>query len=171
MSQRHLEEHIDLIAQHEQQFLANRTPGERWGDEIAVFVGSFTFVGIHVLLFTTWIAWNVLPNLHHFDPVPFSLLGTTVAMEAILLASFILMRQARMGRRADERDHLMLQMLILTEKELTALLRMDRDIARRVGADRAANATEVQEFSEPTSIEEVVQTIRENLDSALEQEE
>jgi hypothetical protein len=34
------------------------------------------------------------------------------------------MRQSRMSRRAEERDHLMLQLLLLTEKELTAVLGM-----------------------------------------------
>ena len=92
-------------------------------------------------------------------------------MEAILLASFILMRQARMSRRADERDHLMLQILILTEKEITAVLKMDRHIAVQVGAEKAANTAEVRELSQQTSIDEVAQTIRENLDAVLDASE
>jgi hypothetical protein len=35
MSQSHIEEHIDLIAKHEQDFLVRRTPSERLGDTIA----------------------------------------------------------------------------------------------------------------------------------------
>ena len=88
-------------------------------------------------------------------------------MEAILLASFILMRQSRMSRRADERDHLMLQILILTEKEITAVLKIDRQIAEQVGAEKAANTAEVRDLSVQTSIDEVAQTIRENLDAIL----
>lgn len=38
----------------------------------------------------------------------YTMLDTVVAMEAILLASFILMRQTRAGRRTDEREHLLL---------------------------------------------------------------
>jgi uncharacterized membrane protein len=91
------------------------------------------------------------------------LLQTMVAMEAILAASFILMRQARMGRRSDERDHLMLQILLLTEKELTALLGMDRQIASEMGLTHAANDREVRELSKDISIEDVAQTIKENL--------
>lgn len=168
MPQTHIEEHIDLITKHEQEFLANRTRSERLGDNIAVFIGSFGFVGLHLLLFAVWIGWNMVPG-SHFDPWPFSLLGTIVAMEAILLGSFILMRQARLGRRAEERDHLMLQILILAEKEITAVLKMDRQIAQKVGADKAANSAEVRELSQQTSIEEVAITIRENLDSLLEE--
>jgi len=163
MSQNHIQEHVDLIAKHEQEFLEQRTRSERLGDSIAAFVGSFGFVSAHLSLFLAWLAWNVAPGTHHFDPAPFSLLGTLVALEAILLASFILMRQARMSRRADERDHLMLHVLLLTEKEITAVLKMDRQIAHQVGLEKAANTTEVRELSQHTSIEDVAQTIRENL--------
>ena len=167
MPQNHIDAHIDLITQHEQEFLARRTKSERLGDQLAIFVGSFRFVGFQLLLFGIWIAWNVIPNKRQFDPVPFSLLGTILAMEAILLASFILMRQSRMSRRADERDHLMLQILILTEKEITAVLKIDRQIAEQVGAEKAANTAEVRDLSVQTSIDEVAQTIRENLDAIL----
>ena len=163
MAPNHVQEHVDLIAKHEQEFLEQRTPAERFGDTVAAFVGSLSFVALHLTLFFAWIAWNSLPHLHHFDPAPFGLLGTVVAMEAIVLASFILMRQARMGRRAEERDHLMLQVLLLSEKEITALLKMDRQIAQQVGLDKVANTAEVRELSQHTSIDDVAQTIRDSL--------
>ena len=165
MSQTHIDAHVDLIAKHEQEFMAKRTPGERLGDKIASWVSSFAFVAVQVSFVLLWVLWNVFSQDRHFDPYPFSLLGTVVAIEGILLASFILMRQARMGRRADERDHLMLQILLLSEKEITAVLKVDREIAAQVGAERAANTTEVRELSQQTSIEDVAQTIRENLDA------
>jgi uncharacterized membrane protein len=163
MSQSHIQEQIELIAKHEQEFLERRTQAERFSDLIAGFIGSLAFVGVHLCVFAVWIVLNLLPHARHFDPEPFSLLQTLVAMEAILAASFILMRQARMGRRSDARDHLMLQILLLTEKELTALLGMDRQIASEMGLDHAANTQEVRELSRETSIEDVAQTIKENL--------
>lgn len=165
MPQNQIQEHIDLIAKHEQEFLEQRTLPERIGDAIANFAGSIGFVFFHMMLFVVWISWNTLPVTQHYDPAPFSLLGTLVALEAILLASFILMRQARTARRADERDHLMLQILLLTEKEITAVLGVDRQIARQVGLDTVANNAEIRELSQPTSIEDVAQTIKETLDS------
>lgn len=168
MPQTRIDAHIDLIAKHEQEFLSKRTTGERIGDNIALFIGSFRFVGIHLVLFFAWIGWNLFPGPSHFDPPPFSLLGAIVAMEAILLGSFILMRQARLGRRAEERDHLMLQILMITETEITAVLKMDRQIAEHVGAGKAANSAEARELSQQTSIEEVAHTIQENLDSLAE---
>lgn len=163
MPQSHIQEHIELIAKHEEEFLAQRTRAERLSDNIAGFVGSLKFVGVHLGLFGFWITWNMMPDLHHFDPAPFSLLQTVVAMESILVASFILMRQARLGRRADERDHLMLQMLILTEKEITAVLGMDRSIAKEIGLEKEANQPEIKELSQATSIDDVAKTIKETL--------
>jgi uncharacterized membrane protein len=161
--QSHIQDHVELIAKHEMEFLTNRTRSERIIDSVAGFIGSLKFVLVHLIVFALWITWNLLPQATHFDPRPFGLLQTCVAMESILAASFILMRQARLGRRADERDHLMLQILILSEKELTALLTVNREIATGVGLEDIANKDEVIELSEPTSIEDVAQTIAENL--------
>jgi uncharacterized membrane protein len=164
MSQSHIEEHIDLIAKHEEDFLTRRTPSERLGDTIAGFAGSLRFVAIHLAIFAGWMIFNAA-SPHRFDPPPFPLLGTLVALEAILLASIILMRQSRMSRRAEERDHLMLQILLLTEKEITAVLGMDRKIAGQVGLQRVANDKELEQLSQHTSIDDVAQTIKDKLPS------
>lgn len=73
MSQSHIEAHVDLIANHEQEFLAKRTPGERLGDRIAAWVGSFTFVILHVcFFFVLWTFWNHLSSTtRQSDPYPF----------------------------------------------------------------------------------------------------
>lgn len=167
MSQTHIQEHVDLIAKHEQDFLTNRTAAERLGDSIAGFAGSLAFVAIHLAVFAGWMIFNTasftLPR--HFDPPPFSLLGTIVAIEAILLASVILMRQSRMSRRAEERDHLMLQVLLLTEKEITAVLGMNRQIAGKVGLRQVADDKEIEQLSQHTSIDDVAQTIKGQLPS------
>jgi uncharacterized membrane protein len=161
----HVQEHIDTIARHEQDFHARRTLSDRIGDRIAAFAGTFRFVFIHLLIFSSWILVNTLHvgPLQHFDPAPFPLLDTVVALEAILLASFILMRQSGLAKRADERDHLMLQILLLAEKEVSALIRINTEIAARVGLPAIAKDEEIQEMAETTSIDTVAQTIQENL--------
>jgi len=79
------------------------------------------------------------------------------------LVSFILMRQVRIGRRSEEREHLMLQILLLSEKELTAALDLNRQIARQVGLAHAADQPEVEQLSQHTPIDDVAQTVREEL--------
>ena len=107
------------------------------------------------------------PEFSHFDPVPFSLLGTAVAMEAILLASLILMRQSRLARRADEREHLMLQILLLTEKEVTAVISMNQQIASEVGLTEIKNSEEIEQLGQKTSIDDVAQDIQRSLSEDL----
>jgi uncharacterized membrane protein len=156
-------EHIELIARHEQDFLASRTAGERFADRVANVIGSVPYVVAHVAVFTAWIVWNVAPGFHHFDPFPFPLIDTVFAFEAILVASFILMRQSRMSRRSDERDQLMLQILLLTEREITALLGMERQVAQHVGLENIDGDQEISQFTQQTSIDDVAQIIQENI--------
>jgi uncharacterized membrane protein len=165
----HVQEHIGTIAKHEQEFLARRSPAERLGDLTAAIVGNLGFVAAHIVLFLFWILANTLhmPPIPHFDPVPFSLLGTVVAMEAILLASLILMRQARLARRADEREHLMLQILLLTEKEVTAVISMNQQIAAKVGLRDIKNSREIEQLGRNTSIDDVAQDIQRILSEDL----
>ena len=165
----HVQEHIGTIAKHEQEFLARRSSAERLGDLTAAIVGNLGFVAAHIFLFLFWILANTLDMLPipHFDPVPFSLLGTIVAMEAILLASLILMRQARLARRAGEREHLMLQILLLTEKEVTAVISMNQQIAAKVGLRDMENSKEIEKLGRNTSIDEVAQDIQRSLSEDL----
>ncbi len=165
--QAHLQEHIDLIARHEQEFLAQRTQSEKLGDRMASFIGSLTYVSLHVVIFVLWVGWNWLPSLriYRFDPAPFPFLAVLLAFEAILVASFILMRQSRISRRSEERDQLMLQMLLLSERELTALLGMERQMAHRMGLHGIAADQEITQLSQQTSIDELAQGLKETLPS------
>jgi len=163
--QGHVRDHIDLVVKHEQEFLAQRTPTEKMGDRMASLIGSLKYVFAHLILFAVWTLWNSLPlpGLPHFDPFPFQFLATLFGFEAILVAAFILMRQSRISRRSEERDHLMMQILLLTEREITAVLGVDRQIAERIGLHKIASDEEISQLSEHTSIDELAQGIKESM--------
>jgi hypothetical protein len=57
----------------------------------------------------------------------------------------------------------MLQILLLTEKEVSAVVRMNQQIAEQVGLRSISKDKEIQELGKPTSIDVVAQTIHENL--------
>ena len=57
----------------------------------------------------------------------------------------------------------MLQVLLLSEKEITALLGMDRQIANKVGLPHVANDNEIEQLSQRTSIDDVANTIKDKL--------
>ena len=59
----------------------------------------------------------------------------------------------------------MLQVLMLTEREITASLGMQREIAASMGLHKIAADREVTQLSQQTSIDEVAQIIKETLPS------
>jgi uncharacterized membrane protein len=98
-----------------------------------------------------------------FDPYPFSLLGVIVAVEAVILSSFILMRQNRMMRRGERRDHLNLQVDLLAEKEITTVLQMVRAICAQMGLQNIAADRDIRELSQTTSIESLSKSLEDRL--------
>lgn len=64
---------------------------------ISAFAGSMLFAYLHVVWFGFWIAANngYLPNVVPFDPFPYGLLTMIVSLEAIFLATFIMVNQNR----------------------------------------------------------------------------
>ncbi len=148
--------------------MEQRTLSERVGDRIAGFAGSMSFVLIHVLLVLSWVLINVnqVSWISRFDPYPFSLLGMIVAVEAVVLSSFILMRQNRMTKRAERRDHLNLQIDLIAEKEITKLLQMVHAICDDMGLKQIAEDQELKEFSQETSVETLTQRLDDTLPEA-----
>jgi uncharacterized membrane protein len=86
-----------------------------------------------------------------------------VAVEAVILSSFILMRQNRMMHRGERRDHLNLQVDLLAEKEMTKVLQMVRAICERMGLQNIMADKEIGELSENTSIESLSRTLKDRL--------
>jgi uncharacterized membrane protein len=162
---RHAKAHIDSIVKQEEEALERRSAAERLADSVGIFAGSITFIVIHLLAVTCWVWVNsgLVSPVRPFDPWPFSFLGVTVAVEAVILSSFILMRQNRMMRRAERRDHLHLQVNLLAEKEVTTLLQMVRAICGHLGLQRIAADENILELSKTTSIESLSQTLEDRL--------
>src|SRR6202162_5125701 len=139
--------HIDSIVRQEEEALERRSSSERLADAVGVFAGSLLFVVLHLGLVIVWLVVNSgeIPGIRPFDPHPFSLLGVIVAVEAVILSSFILMRQNRMMRRGDRRDHLNLQIDLLAEKEITKVLQMVRAIGGHRGLQNMRADKEIRE--------------------------
>jgi uncharacterized membrane protein len=158
---RQSESHIDAIVRQEEEALERRSGSERLADGVGGFAGSLPFVVLHLVFLIGWLLVNSgkIPTIRPFDPYPFSLLGVIVAVEAVVLSSFILMRQNRMMRRGERRDHLNLQVDLLAEKEITKVLQMVRAICGHMGLQNIMADSEIRELSENTSIESLSQTV------------
>ncbi len=159
------EANIEMIVRLEEEFLARRTALERAADAIADFTGSMKFVVLHVIWFGLWFILNSgkLALVPAFDPYPFVLLAMLVSCEAVLLSTFVLMRQNRMSRRADQRGHLELQINILAEREITKLLQMQGLLCDHLGLKQAAVDQEAKELSQTTAVEGLAQELERKL--------
>jgi uncharacterized membrane protein len=159
------ESHINSIIRQEEEALERRSSAERFADGVGVFAGSLPFIAVHLVFLLAWLLVNdgEIPWVRPFDPYPFSLLGVIVAMEAVILSSFILMRQNRMMRRGEIRDHLNLQVDLLAEKEITKVLQMVRAICGHMGLQDIMADKEIRELSQNTSIESISQTLEDRL--------
>lgn len=117
---------IDAIAKLEHETLSRRTATERVSDAIAKLVGTIGFLLAHLLLIFAWGLANlhVIPALKAFDPFPFAILALVVSSESVFLTIFVLISQSRMARQSERRAHLVLQVGMLSEQELTTLLQM-----------------------------------------------
>jgi uncharacterized membrane protein len=158
-------ENIETIAAMEQEFLKRRTRWDRIADAIAAFSGSMGFVIVHLLALTGWFTVNLglIPLIKPFDPYPFVLLAMVVSCEAVLLSTFVLMKQNRMSRRAEDRDQLHLQIALLTEREVTKVLQAQQRISEHLGAPPETFDLETRELSQETAVDDLARKLRESL--------
>ncbi len=159
-----VEANIHCVADLERAFEQRRRLTDRIADAIGGFTGSIAFVVIHLLLIAAWFLINagVVPHVKKFDPFPFILLSMVVSVEAVLLSTFVLMKQNRMQQKTDIRDHLNLQIDLLAEKEVTKALQMLRAIAEKVGVDEK-NDVELEEMANTTSVDLLAERIESSM--------
>jgi uncharacterized membrane protein len=155
-----IRQNIETIAKLEAQFSQRRTWADRMADRIGNFTGSISFVVVHAL----WIGGWILLNLHsvfgirRWDPFPFVFLASVVSVEAIFLSTFVLIKQSRMSRRADDRAHLDLQINLLAEREMTLMLQMLQSVCTRLNVQ--APHEEVNELTAETPVEAVANELQ-----------
>jgi uncharacterized membrane protein len=144
---------IQAIAELERNALEERTSFDRVTAAVTRVAGSTTFIAVHALWFTAWIALNI--TRYAFDAYPFSLLNLIVALEAVFLTSIVLMTQNHMSRLVDRRAHLDLQVNLLAEQELTAMLHMLHALCTSAGVKVTIRDERVQQLLTETDIQKI----------------
>jgi len=156
---------IEAIAKLEHEALDRRTVTERFSDAIVKFIGSVAFLLLQLLLVLTWSAinLNVIPGVKPFDPFPFGILALVISSESVLLTIFVLISQNRMTRQADRRSHLDLQVGMLAEQELTAVLQLQHKICKQLGIDVESATPELKGFSSTTDVSKLASELEDKL--------
>jgi uncharacterized membrane protein len=154
---------VRTICELEKAALAQRSLSARIGDAIATQAGRMWFISLHVVWFVIWIALNVKSRgTAVFDPFPYSLLTMIVSLESIFLSLFILMSQNRSGLQAEQRNHLDLQINLLSEDENTKMIQMLQALCEHHKLP-IGNDPEIEMMAARTELHSVMAELKDNL--------
>ena len=159
-----VQENIDLLARHEEKKRQNLAWSQKLADRITQGIGSVTSVAIHAAVFLFWILANTnVLGMKPFDPFPFGLLTMMLSIEAIFLTLFVLISQNRMQLDSDNRAELDVQINLLTEHELTRLIRLTDLIADKLEVDKSEDP-ELKELEVDLNPEDVIEQIESRME-------
>lgn len=158
-----LEENVEEIREWERASLLARSRTERISDWIAATAASGPALVLHVIWFAVWIILNtgVVPGVRAFDRFPFPFLTMTVSLEAIFLALFVLASQNRMARQSEMRSNLDLQIDLLAEREMTAVLQLLQDIVAHLGVSTSVTAEQIRDLASKTDVHSLTNRMEE----------
>jgi uncharacterized membrane protein len=156
-------ENIEAIAKLEHDALHNRNGTERFSENAVKFMGSIGFL-LNVLLIGAWtlINLNLIPGLMPFDRFPFGILALILSAESIILTTFVLISQNRLSRQSDKRAHLDLQLGLLAEQELTAVVQMLHKLCEHEGVN-VDYSKHAKTFGEATDVHRIARELDEEL--------
>ena len=163
-----LDENVEAIKAWERSLAEARTRAERLADWIAATFASGPVLLAHVVWFALWVVVNtgLIPAVRPFDAFPFPFLTMTVSLEAIFLALFVLASQNRLARQSDKRAHLDLQIDLLAEREMTAVLQLLQDIATHMKVERTLPSDQIRDLLKKTDVQDLTQRLDEFSDSS-----
>jgi len=158
-----LEENVQAIKLWERGILLARSKAEQISDWIVRTAGSGPVLALHVVWFGVWVAVNVgvMRGVRPFDPFPFPFLTMTVSLEAIFLALFVLASQNRLAHQSDKRSHLDLQIDLLAEREMTAVLQLLQDIARHLDVKTTVTSEQLRDLMKKTDLRRLTSRMEE----------
>jgi uncharacterized membrane protein len=163
--QRLAEENIRAVARLQEQAAKRRSVAERFGDAVSALAARESAVVMHVAWFAAWILINTgrLSPIEPFDPFPFTLLTTIVSLEAIFLTLFVLASQSRLTQEGDRRAHLDLQVNLLSEQEMTLVLRMLGELCEHFDLRTTVTSPKYKELASRTDVSQLADQLDQRL--------
>ena len=153
---------VQAIAELERRLLDERKHINRLSNVAAKIAGRSSFIVGHLALFAGWLFLNT--THYAFDRSPFNLLNLILALEAIILTSIVLISQGDLRRVSDLRAHLDLQVNILAEQELTAILGLLNQICKQLEIDVDTTQPQVEAFSKETDVETIATVLEKTME-------
>jgi uncharacterized membrane protein len=154
-----VERNIQALLEHRRKVAQSMSWNEKLAMTISRFTGTSIFLLAHVVVIGGWLMINsaVAPGSLRFDPTLVGL-AVAVSVEAIFLSTFILMTQRRMMKDADDRADLNLQISLLAEYEITRILTLTKEMAKKLDIDEAHHP-ELEQLEKDVNPSVVLETI------------
>jgi CRP/FNR family cyclic AMP-dependent transcriptional regulator len=106
----------------------------RVADVVAGTMASPIFIGLQMVIITSWVSINHFAGRNAFDAYPFNLLSLVVSSESLFLTTFLLVSQGRQGQRDRVRADLDYQ---VTLKAHTELMQLHQKVDRLESSSKA----------------------------------
>jgi uncharacterized membrane protein len=131
------------------------------GQILATPTFFFAFLAIHA----GWVVLN-LPFWPYepWDPYPFPFLATVTSAEAPFIALLVLMHQRRNARIDELRQEMDLQVSLHVEREVTAALRLLREIQNKLNVPTAQDPELLKHLQDELDPERLMEEMRQKLD-------
>lgn len=119
-----------IIRSFEAEALRKRPFVVKLADFLTSYFGTISFLVVNIIVYAFWILANTgkIPGFPIIDPYPYSFMNSFVSIEAILLSVIVLMSQNRESQRDVLRNELGLQVELISEKEITKILQLLKQI-------------------------------------------
>lgn len=156
-----IQRNIRKIIRVRQKAFREQSLQDRVANGMTSFSGSMTFFYVHIAWFLVWFILNTGHlGMEPFDPYPYGFLTMVVSLEAIFLATFVLISQNLLAKEAERLADLSLQTGLLSEHELTRVLQMLRAIQDKLGItnDEDSNRADA-DLEMETKLEDVLSEI------------
>lgn len=164
---RAVQSNIETVIRLERAAENRRTPVERAAERVGSFAGTVWFILAQLIFTAFWVVANtgLLPGVPVFDPFPFPLWAAVLSLEGVMLTAFVLTSQNWSSLKADRRNHLDLQINLLSEQEITKTIQMLEAISRRLGVEREAVDEVTRQLAQETVVDEVARQVTRDLEA------
>jgi uncharacterized membrane protein len=151
---------LDFYAREESEI----SRSQRFFERISLFLGQPVFPALILAFVALWIGTNLIMRRAGFapiDPPPFFWLQGLLGLGALLTATVVLIRQNRLGKLAEQRDHLDLKVMLLTEQKAAKLIDMIEELRRDMPDVKDRHDPDAAVLQQPLKPDQVIATLHE----------
>ena len=159
----HISQNVSTIAALLQQEREATTPAQRRLERLSRIAGQPAYLIALLSVVAVWMAFNmVAPALgwRVFDRPPFPWLQGMLTLVASLTATTVLIAQNREAKLEQQREHLDLQINLLTEQKVTRLILLLEELRRDLPMVRDREDAQTQVLQEATDTAQVISALK-----------